>query len=466
MASRDSIGSRGSSSAAMTAVDDLGLGQRLRAARLARGMTQGELAAPDYSIGYISRIESGTRQPSDSVLSALASRLQVSVGHLRNGDDASQAAPASHEELDLAELSLASGDAQEALRRTVALLDSGALRHSPDLERQARFIHARCQESLGDPHASIIELEDLLKVTPHGEFAATVGIALTRCYVETEDYATAIKHGERILAVLDRRGLHRSDAYIRLMVTVAAAHMDSDQLGVATRLLRRAMALAEAADSSSGVGAAAWNAGAVAELRGDMAQATQHTHRALDLLEDVESLRNVARLRNRLAYYLALDPEADLDEARTLAEQAARELECSSASPVNLARNLLVRARIALRQGQAGRARDLLAEIAPTACLDDSALAGEIRVLQTAALVDAGEMIDAAYDDATILLSLIGRTRYSAQLWFELGDIASAAGERQRAAHCYRTAAICFGANETALLTRRPQLAAPASDLR
>ena len=60
------------------------LGGRLRSARQARGLTQGEAAGDVMSVAYLSRIESGHRQPTALALEALAVRLDVSVESLTN----------------------------------------------------------------------------------------------------------------------------------------------------------------------------------------------------------------------------------------------------------------------------------------------------------------------------------------------------------------------------------------------
>src|SRR3954465_13337314 len=47
-------------------VDPAQLGNRIRAARVAKGWTQTQLAGDDVSVGYVSRIESGQRRPNSS----------------------------------------------------------------------------------------------------------------------------------------------------------------------------------------------------------------------------------------------------------------------------------------------------------------------------------------------------------------------------------------------------------------
>jgi transcriptional regulator with XRE-family HTH domain len=55
------------------------IGQRLRRLRLARGLSQRELAGPGVSYAYISRIEAGARRPSVKALRTLSPKLAVSV---------------------------------------------------------------------------------------------------------------------------------------------------------------------------------------------------------------------------------------------------------------------------------------------------------------------------------------------------------------------------------------------------
>src|SRR5216683_4935197 len=62
------------------------VGPRLRAARLARKFTQSELAAPDFSVSYISAIERGQIQPSLRALEILARRLELSSTDLLSGN--------------------------------------------------------------------------------------------------------------------------------------------------------------------------------------------------------------------------------------------------------------------------------------------------------------------------------------------------------------------------------------------
>src|ERR1700692_1208572 len=58
------------------------VGEKLRAARIALNYTQSQLAAPDFSVSYISAIERGQIHPSLRALEILATRLGLSSTQL------------------------------------------------------------------------------------------------------------------------------------------------------------------------------------------------------------------------------------------------------------------------------------------------------------------------------------------------------------------------------------------------
>src|SRR5512135_1729531 len=69
------------------------VGSKLRAARLARKLTQSQLARPDFSVSYVSAIERGQIEPSLRALEIFAQRLGTTStdllsktgGHFKSG---------------------------------------------------------------------------------------------------------------------------------------------------------------------------------------------------------------------------------------------------------------------------------------------------------------------------------------------------------------------------------------------
>src|SRR5688572_29033111 len=125
----------------LKSIDPVELGTRIRSARVARGMTQTDLAGTELSVGYVSRIESGQRRPTGKVFAQIAARLGTQMDELLLG-----VAPREYDEirltLDYAELSLESGQLEEAAARSVEALERAAAATLDELVDRARYLHA------------------------------------------------------------------------------------------------------------------------------------------------------------------------------------------------------------------------------------------------------------------------------------------------------------------------------------
>ena len=131
-------------------LDPTELGQRIRAARVARGWTQTQLAGDDISVGYVSRIESGQRRPNSQTLEDLASRLGVPTEHLLRGVTARE-----YDEikltLDFAELSLETGQHVEAEAQAREAVERAAVASQDDLVFRGKFIYRPSTRGAGQP---------------------------------------------------------------------------------------------------------------------------------------------------------------------------------------------------------------------------------------------------------------------------------------------------------------------------
>ncbi len=317
------------------------LGGRLRSARQALGLTQGEVAADVMSVAFLSRIESGHRRPTAPALQALAQRLEVSVEHLLGEPDAREVDEI-RLALDYAELSLESGQPDEADRHLTTVLDRVLTLRTDGLRERARLLHARALEATNRADDAILALEALIDDrSTDGLTRIKSGMALSRIYRETGDLGRAIECGERVMAHVQEAGLDACDEAVQLAVTVAAAHFERGDTGHAVRLCQKAIARAESLDSSKARASAYWNASVMQANRGDVVAAVPLAERALALLNEGQDVRNLARLRTEVGrLQLELDPPA-LDEARHNLEKAAAEMEWSSATPVDRAWTLL-----------------------------------------------------------------------------------------------------------------------------
>lgn len=449
----------------LKSIDPRDLGTRIRAARVARGMTQTDLAGGELSVGYVSRIESGQRRPTGKIFQVLAARLGVPMDELLLG-----VAPREYDEirltLDYAELSLESGEPEEAATRSREGLERASAASLADLTDRARYLYGRALQAHGDVDGAILELETVANEAGSAALRVSGAIALSRAHRESGDFAAAIEVGERMLTQLADTPLARTDESVQLAVTVAAAYYERGDTGQAVRVCRRAVEQAEQLGTPAARAAAYWNASVMEARDGSVPTAVHLAERALALLGEGRDSRNLARLRTQLgSMQLRLDPP-ELEDAQHQLEKAAEELLWSSAAPDDVASNDLALARSLLLRGDAETALELSAR-AHEAVVDVSPLvAAEARAVQGLAHAARGASSDAldSYREAVHLLTAIGADRSAAQLWFELADLLEQLGELDLARLAYRSAAASAGVRtRTTAVTPSTDAAEPVS---
>jgi len=427
-------------------IDLTTLGTRIRNARLAKGLTQAQVAADDASTAYISRIEAGHRRPDGRLLERIAARLDTTLEQLLHGVDAGQRAEATLK-LDYAEIALASGEAGDALTRTqevIEQIDGGVL---PELRPRALYLRALAHEATGRLDDAIIGFEDLMAGASPADLWLGAAIALSRCYRESGDIARAIDIGTNALDRLAEYDLDGTDEAVQLAVTVAAAHFERGDVAHAVRLCHRAIERAESLDSPAAKASAYWNASVMESNQGKVESAVSLAQKAIALLELDSDNRNLARLRSQLGVcQLRLDPPA-IEDARANLEQAERELEWSSASPTDAARNQLALARAHHLAGDLDEAARRAATVSEVAGPQARFFAAEAWVLRGQVAADQGDMTQAmdAYLEAIRTLTALSADREAAQLWFELGGLLDDIGAADEARDAYRRAAASTG---------------------
>ncbi len=427
-------------------IDPSQLGDRLRAARVAKGWTQTQLAGDHISVGYVSRIESGHRRPNAAVLEDMAIRLGVPVDHLLRGVTARE-----YDEirltLDFAELSLESGQHLEAESQARQALDRALVGSQEEFAFRARYLVARALENLGSMDDAILELEPLVAAREGGILRIKCAIALSRCYRESGDLTKATEVGERVLDQLAGTPLDSSEEAVQMAVTLAAAYNERGDSGQAVRTCRKAIIKAEGMSSPTARASAYWNASIFEAQQGSVGNAVPLAERALALLAEGEGGRNLARLRTQLGMLqLRLDPP-EIAQAQVNLDKAAEEMAWCSASVVDIAHNDLARARAFFLEGRTPEASDLCALVLSTIEFDAPLMAADVQTLQGQISMALGDLDAAksAYRHAVMLLTSVGADRGAAQLWFELATLLENVGDLEAARECYRNAAASTG---------------------
>jgi len=427
-------------------IDPAILGRRLRNARVAAGLTQTEAAGGHASTAYVSRIEAGQRRPDLKLLGQLAEQIGTTVEELLVGITRDRRAELQLE-LDYAELSLSSGSAEEALTRAdevlAALPDSGVR----ELERPARFVRAFALEATGDLDGAILELERLTGDDPFDLDWIRGLIALSRCYREAGDLSMAIDVGERAAGTIEEQGLAGLNEAMQLTLTVAAAYFERGDTGHAVRLCKQTVAQAEELDSPTARGSAYWNASIMSARQGSVPEALGLARKAIASFEQNSDTRNLARLRTEMAnMQLRMDPP-QAEEAMQNHELAARELDWSSANPMDKADNQLIMARANLLLGHIDIAAEQAASTYAISRDQAPLSAAEALVLRGQIAASRGDTEAAAstYKEAILILTGAGADRLIAELWFELGGLLQDVGEHAAALDAYRRAAASTG---------------------
>jgi tetratricopeptide (TPR) repeat protein len=398
------------------------IADRVRQGRIDAGLSQTALAGDAFSPSYISLIEAGRREPTDSALAVLAPRMGSTVEFLKFGADGPNEAR-TRLEVDFAKLALTTGEAAAA-RERIAVLDLD--RVTKTLRTEALLTLARAHEALGDLESAIDVLEPLLsdaQARGHQLDAAGAATALVASYLEAGDLHRGVEIGERVLDDLEKAGLSGVDEHLRLASTVLWAYVERGDLLYATHRAAELVRQADEMGSPRGRGSVYWNAGLVAEQRRDYELAHRYTERALALFEQGEVGRDVPRLRLNYAWLLLRSEPAEPVEALHQLDLAVPDL-VASGSEVELARVDVERSRAHLGLGELDDsercARAAIARLGDQPRLE--------RAVAHLALGDAlqvrGDVVAsaAAYKWAAGMLGMMSASRQSAEAWRELGD--------------------------------------------
>ncbi len=427
-------------------IDPAVLGQRIKNARVAAGMTQAQVAGDDVTTAYISRIEDGQRRPEAQLLERMAGRMKSSLEELLFGvtrDEALEFQVA----LDQAELELVSGNPGAALAGADALAVSAGAKCTPEFHRSLRELRAFALEALGDLDGAIVVLEELTTEPTADARWLKLLIALSRCYRDAGDFSRAISVGEQVSETIDRLEIAGLTEAIQLSITVAAAYLLRGEPGHAMRICKKAIADAEKYDSPVARASAYWNASVIESRAGSLDNALELGRKAIAIFEASDDARNLARLRGEYASILLKADPPDPTGALEALDRAETEAAWSATSTNDASRTLLTRGRAHFLLGDTDRALELVSESARVAPKDAplaraAALAAQGQIAVASGDRDRGQE---CYREAILTLSGVGADREAAQLWFELGSLLTEVGETEAAMDAFRRAAASTG---------------------
>lgn len=329
------------------------LGQRLRELRVRRGLSQRELAEPQYDGSYVSQIESGRRAPSADALQYFAHRLHVSVEEL-----ADRVPPSLRVELEMALKdstdSMDRGDLERARLLFSRLLEIAGTSAAIDFQAEALLGLGRLDELSGEMAKALDGYRIAEELDPSEETLLRVRIALGRAYRTAGDLAYSVDLMERVLEHARRGGwaVHAVRASVQLAFALAErgdhrrARQVLDSVAKEASLLRDPMALASLH----------WARARNAADLGGTEDALAHIAKARALLEQQHATLELARLEGSRAFYLIEMGRAD--EASPILEESVNTLTLAGAT-LEAARLQTEQARAELSCGRAQRAREI-----------------------------------------------------------------------------------------------------------
>ncbi|HEY2316638.1 MAG TPA: helix-turn-helix transcriptional regulator [Streptosporangiaceae bacterium] len=437
------------------------LGQRLRALRVERGLSQADLAGDLVSPSYVSLIEADRRSPDRDVLTGLAHRLGCSALFLETGV-VPEEINEQRLQLKFAEIAMANGELDEAHDRFRAM----SLQASSEIRHGAIWGLARAEEALGNLHEALTHLEALLDAARAGEPGApgllTLLIGRCRIYRLAGDFARSIEVGEDAVREVRDLGLEGTEDEIRLASSLVGSYFARGDMFSAQHLVSRVIERAEKLASRQAQGAAYWNASVVAAARGQLTDALELASKTLALLAEASPDASLAGMRIAYAWLLLRCDPPRLDEADALLTRAYDLLSDLAFSP-HLANCETEMARSALLHGDF----DAAARIAGRAmarCEEAGAAEGaHAKVVSGLALVLSGQPDEGAAlaADAAERLATMGSQLEAAQAWRELAEALIHQGRSDQAIEALRRAADYAGVRAS---TIRADLAVPVHD--
>ncbi|MDX3662822.1 helix-turn-helix domain-containing protein [Streptomyces sp. ID05-26A] len=336
-------------------------GARLRAVRLQRGLSQKDLACPGVSMSYVSRLESGERVPSPTVVRRLAEVLGVDPSELVVDEDRTAM---QDEALAWCEALMAYHDGDLVL--AVDLLETLGKRTDEEMfgwcvrwtrlvvlarqrDHEGLLLAASKLRKSWSPGPAVDALVEILRASSLRRLARTA----ESVKAATEAVELANGDGERVRRVHTR-------ALIALCAELTAAGRLADAEQVVDQLSVRLPELGRDRLAIS----TWWVRAKVADRLGDRMEAAHCIREAIGMLGDHGGDPEYGcRVRLAGAAIALRTPGANLDDVVALLDEVETTIAALRGQDGLLAHARALRAELALRDGEVDRAR-ALAEVA------------------------------------------------------------------------------------------------------
>ncbi|BCW49862.1 hypothetical protein StoSoilB13_22040 [Arthrobacter sp. StoSoilB13] len=374
-----------------------GFGEKLRAERLERGLTQAELGKNLYSPSYISLLETGRREPTAEVIEELARRLELAPKALEAWSQPVSVSDAEYvlaglyarQAWDLRDYQLAASHAATAAQIALEAKNNSAWWNMT-------YMQAECVMKQGQLKECQQIVEHLLE-HPMATESAGLGVRAWQmlaavCHGQGQ-LATAVEHAKKAVQLSEQLpkgstliiGAHRA---------LIGALAESGKLDEAWQYCLTMVEHMDEHSMSQLAGEVAWVVGNVAFMRHDYVEGIKHHERAAKLLSPANDIELWARFNKASA---AVRLSSGIVEPETLSaiERAELALSIVGGNKTDQLEVAFIRARWLYLTGDIPAAVDKLREIYKDRKVLARHTAGEVSLLLGKSLKAAGETTEA-----------------------------------------------------------------------
>lgn len=271
------------------------VGERLREARLARGLTQQQLATGLATKGFISQVERNRATPSLPKLLVMAERLGLPLGHF-TGD---------RQPLEFiylrksAELAV---KAKEADRALTLLQEAEPLATSANERADLLRIKGTALDERGRLPEALVAHQNAAAAAPPDdpELNAAIYVEIGTVLAQQEQFNSAVEADLRAVHWLKRSRHADPGLHARAFTNLGRACWSLGQVDEAHAYLGKALDHATDAESLFRIANAHMGLGITARTKGNFEEALEHCNRALELHARIKQERTANRILNNI----------------------------------------------------------------------------------------------------------------------------------------------------------------------
>jgi len=298
-------------------------GERIRQLRIARGLTQSQLAGQDFSNGFISLLETGRTRASVRASGILANRLGVSLAEIVATPDPATADAVVT--LTRAEGRLTVGDLDETMR----LIASVERRLTGLDSAKAKRLKGQVLAARRSPEA-ITVLDDALRAyraAGDREAVARTLFEMAMAHARLEQQGEALNLGLQSEQLVTEGAVVDRTFELRLMSFLASILVNLADYGAAELRTERAKALAEDVADPRATADLYENLAATRQRQGDLEAALTYARRSLGAYESIGNVAQVGSSWNTIGWvYIQRGQHTRAAEALDRAERVALEI--------------------------------------------------------------------------------------------------------------------------------------------